>query len=342
MTRIPDPTRRQTLCQLGATLGAGLVGLGAGPAHAEPPPETTTVRLLFDPQIPILCWAPQYLAEEFLRLEGFTDIRYAGFEGATSDSQVLIEGRVDFSAGLGSDYIVAIDKGAPVTLLGGLHAGCVELFAGDRVASIRDIAGKRFVATGPWGPEHIFLSSVAAFVGLDPARDVEWVWEQNYARWPGMLARGEVDLANAFPPQSLALREQGIGHVILNTTTDEPWRHFFCCMLAGRSEFVRKYPVATRRVLRAFMKANQLCETDREGSARQLVEWGATDRYDYALQTLGEVPYGAWRDYDPTDTVRFYALRLMEAGLIRNGPNALIERGTDFRMITDLRQELKA
>ncbi len=133
----------------------------------------------------------------------------------------------------------------------------------------------------------------------------------------------------------------GIGHVILNTTTDDPWRHFFCCMLAARREFVQKYPVATKRAIRAFVKANQFCQAEKELSARLLVERGATDRYDWALKTLEEVPYGAWRSYDPGDTLRFYALRLREAGLVKSTPREILERGSDFRFIDELRRELK-
>ena len=151
----------------------------------------------------------------------------------------------------------------------------------------------------------------------------------------------KVDVVNAFPPLNLELREKGIGHVILNTTTDDPWRHFFCCMVGARREFVEKYPIATKRALRALIKANQLCEADRERSARLLVERGATDRYDYALKTLEEVPYGAWRTFDPRHTLRFYTLRLREAGLVRGTPSEILERGTDFRFIDELRREIK-
>ena len=329
------------LRRMSAAAGAGILGLGARPAVAEPPPEIRSIRLLFDPENPILCYAPQYLAEEFLRLEGFTDVRYSGFGDAISDSDVLVHDRVDITAGLGSDYIVAIDSGAPIVVLSGLHAGCVETFASDRLRDLRDLAGKRIVINGPGGPEHIFLSSVAVYVGLDPVRDIDWVVEPDYGVWPEMLATGKVDVVNAFPPQSFALREKGIGHVILNTTTDDPWRHFFCCMVAARREFVRDYPVATKRALRALLKANQFCQVDRERAARLLVERGATDRYDYALKTLEEVPYGAWRSYDPRDTLRFYALRLREAGLVKGTPRQILERGTDFQFIDELRRELK-
>ena len=148
-------------------------------------------------------------------------------------------------------------------------------------------------------------------------------------------------MVNAFPPLNFELREKRIGHVILNTTTDDPWRHFFCCMVAARREFVEEYPVATKRAIRALVKANQLCEAEKELSARLLVERGATNRYEYALKTLQDVPYGSWRSYDPRHTLRFYTLRLREAGLVRGTPSEILERGTDFRFIDELRREIK-
>jgi hypothetical protein len=72
-----------------------------------------------------------------------------------------------------------------------------------------------------------------------------------------------------------------------------------------------------------------------------LVERGFTQRPAYALQAMQQVPYSKWRDYDAEDTVRFYALRLQEAGMIKSGPNTIIEKGTDWRFFNELRQELK-
>lgn len=334
-------TRRQLLRRFSAVAGAGLLGVGPRPVLAEPPPETRSIRLLRDPENPILCYAPQYLAEEFLRLEGFTEVRYNGYGSATSDADVLVHEHADLSAGLGSDYIVAIDSGAPIVVLSGLHAGCVEVFAGDGVRDLRDLAGKRVVINGPGGAEQIFISALATYVGLDPSKDIEWVSEPDYGKWPELLDAGKVDVVNAFPPLNLELREKRIGNVVLNTTTDDPWRYFFCCLVAAHREFVENCPVATKRALRALIKANMICETDRERSARMLVERGATDRYDYALKTLQEVPYGAWRNYDPRHTLRFYTLRLREAGLVKGTPNEILERGTNFHFIDEIRREIK-
>jgi NitT/TauT family transport system substrate-binding protein len=333
-------TRREMLRRLSAASCAGLFGLGARPAAAaEPPPETRTIRVN---DVPVLCVAPQHVAEAFLRMEGFTDVRYPGYKGAISEIQALGEGALDITAGLVTDFITGIDAGAPVVVLAGLHAGCLETFANDRVPSLRDLAGKKVAITGLGDHMHVFLSSVAAYIGLDPARDIEWVVERNFRDWPRLLEDGQVDVVAAFPPQTYAIREMGFAHVILDNTTDDPWRHYFCCMVTARREFVRQYPVATKRALRAFVKAIEFCSLEPERAARLLVERGITSRYDYALKTLREVPYGAWRSYDPEDTLRFYSLRLHEAGLVKSTPKEIIARGADFQFQKALRRELKA
>ena len=133
-----------------------------------------------------------------------------------------------------------------------------------------------------------------------------------------------------------------IGRVVVNSAIDRPWSQYFCCMLCGNGGFVRKYPVATKRVMRAILKAADICATEPARVARQLVDGGFTDRYDYALQTLSELPYDKWREYDPEDTLRFYALRLHEAGMIKSSPQKIIADGTDWRFLNELKRELKA
>lgn len=340
-TRTSKWTRRSTLGGLAAWAGAGLAGFGWETAAAEPPPETARIRILFDPEVPILCYAPQVIASELLRQEGFEEVVYAPYGEAPTDWETLASDVADISAGYGSDYIIGIDNNAPLTVLGGVHPGCVELIAGDRVADLSDLAGKRMVVTGPGSTQLIFLSLLLRYVGIDPERDIDWVYESDRRRWPEMLRAGDTDVVNAFPPQTLEMRAQGIGRVILNTGTDAPWRNFFCCLYTARSDFVRGKPIATKRALRALLKANDLCRRAPDVVARRLVETGAARDVEIAGAMLDELPYGAWRDYDPAATVRFFALRLREAGLIRASPQEVLERRTDFRILAALRRELK-
>src|SRR5262249_32298682 len=144
-------------------------------------------------------------------------------------------------------------------------------------------------------------------------------------------------------PEPQEVRARHIGHTIVNTVVDRPWSQYFCCMPAARAEYVEKYPVATKRVLRALLKATDLCasEPERARAARLLVDQGFTERYDYALETLNEVPYNRWREYDPEDSIRFYALRLHELGMIKSSPQKIIATGTDWRFVEELKRELK-
>jgi NitT/TauT family transport system substrate-binding protein len=76
--------------------------------------------------------------------------------------------------------------------------------------------------------------------------------------------------------------------------------------------------------------------------ARRLVEDKFASREDFAVQTLSENPYDKWREYDPEDTIRFYALRLREVGFIKSSPQKIITENTDWRFLDELKRELKA
>jgi NitT/TauT family transport system substrate-binding protein len=130
--------------------------------------------------------------------------------------------------------------------------------------------------------------------------------------------------------------------MILSLGTDRPWSQYFCCIAFGNRGFVRAHPVATKRFLRAILKAADMCANEPERAAQQLVDGGFTERYDYALQTLTEIPYDSWRHFDPEDAMRFYALRLHDVGMIKSSPNALLAEGTDWRFLNELKRELKA
>jgi NitT/TauT family transport system substrate-binding protein len=191
------------------------------------------------------------------------------------------------------------------------------------------------------GVDHMLLTTMAAQVGLDPRNDIDWITIEG-GDFLEMFVQREVDAFLGFPPEPQELRARNVGRVILNTATDRPWSQYFCCIAYGNREFVRAYPVATKRYLRALLKAADLCAVEPELAARQLVEAGFTGRYDFALEALTDVPYDRWREYDPEDALRFYALRLHQVGMIKSTPEAIIAGGTDWRFLDELKRELKA
>jgi NitT/TauT family transport system substrate-binding protein len=316
--------------------GAGAVSLFRAPGvlAAEEPLETTSVRLF---KSSLICSAaPQYAAEELLRAEGFKEIAY--IEATRNElPQVFADAKVDFTVTFAVNHIQAIDHGAPITILAGVHAGCYELFARQGLDSITELKGKQ---VGLQAGSPALLKLMAVQVGLDPEKDFEWVIDPK-VKPLDLFAEGKIDAFLGFPPEPQELRARHAGHVILDTTVARPWSQYFCCMLGGNREYVQRHPIATRRVVRAILKATDLCAHEPARVAQNIVDRGLTGQYDYQRQALSELPYYKWRDYDAEDTIRFYALRLYEAGLIKTTPNKIAEN-TNWRFFDELKRELKA
>jgi NitT/TauT family transport system substrate-binding protein len=181
-----------------------------------------------------------------------------------------------------------------------------------------------------------------AYVGLDPRQDINWATHPR-AEAMQLLAEGKIDAYLGFPPDPQELRAKQLEHVhvVVNSTLDRPWSQYFCCVVAGNRDFVQKRPVATKRALRAILKAADVCALEPERTARSLVDKGYMKNYDSTLQTLKDIPYDKWREYNPEDTVRFYALRLHEVGMIKSTPQKIIAEGTDWRFLNEIKKEMK-
>ena len=329
---------RRDFVQFGALAGAAsILSVDREALGAEPPPETKRLRIA---RIPDNCYAPQYMAEEMLRGEGFSDLQYVPFPGSAPVYVALAKGEVDLSMAFVSGHVIQADAGAPIVMLAGMHPGCQELFASKGIRSIRDLKGKSVAVLALNNAQHGFLVSIVGHVGLDPRRDINWIVlsEQESIR---QLADGKVDAFIASPPTTYELRAQRIGHVLVNMTTDRPWSQYFCCVLTGNREFIRRNPVATKRAMRAIFKGANLCANP-EPVAKHLVSRGFYKNHDMTLQLLRDLPYARWRDFDSEDTVRYYALRLHEAGMIKSNPQKILAEATDFRFLNELKKELKA
>jgi NitT/TauT family transport system substrate-binding protein len=344
-----EQSRRFFLNQLGvAGLGGlGIAGLGGGVRSfaAEPPPEITTIRLEKDP---VTCIAPQ-AAEELLRAEGFTTIRYVDMtearirraESAKSgpSADMITHDEVDLARDFAPSHVQGMDAEAPITILAGLHLGCFDVLAKGDIHRLSDLKGRTVGLAGA-SVDKVMLTIITRLVGLDPDRDFRWVTSTT-GNPMDLFIEGKIDAFLAVPPFLQELRARNIGHVIFSSINDRPWSQYYCCYLAINTAFAHQYPVATKRILRAILKATDLCVSQPARMAQLLVEQGYTTHFDYALKALSEIRYDVWRDYDHEDSLRFYALRLHEAGLIKSSPQELIAKHTDWRFLNELKRELK-
>jgi NitT/TauT family transport system substrate-binding protein len=332
-------TRRSFLTGISALGTAGWLGVQPRLGRAEPPPEISKLRLW---EGPVTCIGPQYIAYELLRAEGFAEVEYVKWtpERAAWPPENLLTGEVDISLAFVPTDIRHIEAGESVVILAGSHIGCLEVIGGDRVRTTRELKGKRVAIPRAGTDEEIFISMFAAYVGLNPRMDIQWVNGQ-HADDMKNLTEDRIDAFMTGPPYSVELREKRIGHVLVNTTFDRPWSQYHCCLITSSRDFVSKHPVATKRALRALLKSADVCAAEPNRVARLIADKGLT-RYEYALKTLRDIPYGRWRDYDPEEALRFYALRMRELGMIKSTPQKIISQGTDWRFLNELKKELKA
>ena len=291
IARVPIQRRRNFVKGLGALAGsASLLGYDLRPANADPPPETTRLRIL---ENPVTCIAPQVIARELLRAEGFTDVQYVNYPKDTQrwPPEDLLAGEVDMTFSFSPTDIRFIDGGAPVAILAAAHNGCVELVARKDIRSTHDLKGKKVVSSVT--DTKIFISMFVAYVGLDPEKDINWVTVPNWKDEIPFLQQGKIDALFAGVPVNLEMRQKGIGHVLVSTTTDKPWSQYSCCLVASTKEFVRKSPVATKRALRAILKGVDLCASNPSRVAHVWADRGLGD-YELAAQVLRELPFGKW------------------------------------------------
>jgi NitT/TauT family transport system substrate-binding protein len=253
---------------------------------------------------------------------------------------MVAQGDVDLAVTFAGTLVHEFDLGRPLIAVGGLHVGCYELFAREPIRSIRDLKGRRVSIHSLVSDVHIYVSIMAANIGLDPTTDIEWV--PNGSGALESYAAGETDAFLGFPPEPQELRVRGHRRVILNTVLDHPWSQYYCCLMFSNPTWVSEHPSATKRALRAMYQAAEFCTAQPKQAAQRLYDGGFVERYDYALETIQSIPYDRWHEYDAEDTLRFFALRMHEAGLLNNNPNTLLAEGTDWRFVNELKREMKA
>jgi NitT/TauT family transport system substrate-binding protein len=291
------------------------------------------------------------MAKDFLHEEGFTDVQWVANAPGTAG---WISSRVaDVGPGHPEAIVAAIDAGVPITTLAGLHTGCQELWAAPGIASVRDLRGKRIAVFQRNANDQFFLffSTLCAYVGIDPLTNVSFF--EVGGDYRGLLTaylegRSDAFLAAADGAAVLKREPRNPGTKILDQTTDKPWSQYLCCLLIGNREWTRQNPVATKRFTRAVLRAADATAKDRPSAARagvsasmrNLLAQRTVPDEDILMDTTAMVSYD-WREFDPEETLRFFALRLGDVKLIKSTPQQIIAQGSDVAFMRQLRSELK-
>ena len=235
-------------------------------------------------------------------------------DAGAGQSKMVARGEIDLTLHFSPLSLIPIDAGEKITIIAGVHVGCFELFANERIRTIADLKGKTVGVPVLGASPHVFVSTMAAHVGLDPAKDINWVTS------PSIPPDG------SFSPTERSMRCSAFRRSRRNCARarSATWSSTARSTVPGRSTSAacwRETGLRPQESGRDQARAARDPQGDRllrqrsgAAAARRVVDRGFTTDYDYALQTLNEVPYNKWREYDPEDTIRFYALAAARSG----------------------------
>ena len=282
-------SRRDFLTSASSAAAAGFLGARASVAD-EAPPETTTIRLA---TVTNICIAPTYFAAELLRAEGFTDVRYIPAQGGFTAAQMIGHGEIDFGMTLGASLVAHLDAGAPLTVIGGVHSGCYELFAREHIHTITNLKGKSVGIQTLSSSAHLYLSIMAAHVGLNPQTDINWVTSPagDASEPMELYAAGKDRCVSRLPAR--ATGAAGARH----RARDHQDRHgpplvAVLLLHAGRQSGVRPRSSGRHQTCSACRAQGGRSLRRRAGTGRAPAGGrGVTPRLDFALQTMNEVAY---------------------------------------------------
>jgi len=289
---------------------------------------------------PPACEPGIWLAKDFLADEGFTDVRFVATPFISTEW--IARGLADVALAHPEFAVATLDAGLPLLMLAGVHSGCLELWARQGINSVADLRGKRIAVRVKDISDQFFafFATLLGRVGFDLIKDVQFVEGANVAGMNALFTDGRADavLAGAQFGPLLRRMQTTPGHVILSTMDAQPWSHYFCCHIVANREWAHRNPIATKRITRALLRATDAAAKDAPRAAREAAPMLGLEE-SIVAETMAMCAYN-WRDLEPEDTLRFFALWLAAAKLIRNTPQQLIALGADFQYMLQLRTEL--
>jgi len=322
-------------------LATGCMSTGEKSVMSQPsaslgPVETTTLRI----GVPPTCDPAYFLAEAYLREEGFTDIQF--IKGNASSA--MASGGADLSSLFPPSLAAEVDAGTPLVAVAGLHVGCIGLFAQRGTRDVRALRGKTIVVPNkdPRDFRYSYFVVTLLEAGIDPVRDVNMVEAPAGADLVQMFRDGKSDAVMTALATMDKLRADGGFEMLVDYATEAPWSGQHCCLLTATRSFLDMHPNAARRAVRAILRGNIDARTDLARGVQSMVDRGFTKDYDGVLAHDRTLPYDTWRTVDPEVGIRFFAERLQRANVIKSSADEIVRKGTDWNALRQAKRDLKA
>lgn len=304
-------------------------------AATLPPPETTSIRLTAG-----ACDSAIFGAERFLREEGFSNVQFG--DGSTFAG--ITAGTVDLGNAFPPPFFNSVESGPKVVSLGGLHTGCVEIWAQPGIASLKDLKGHSITVTSKAlaNLQYSFVAIALKQAGVDP-KEVNWV-VQSDADTLKLYLDGKSDAVFVATTGAAALKKNPAnkGQIIYSQVMDEPWKSTNCCFIVASEAWYRANPIAAKRAMRAIYRTADALPADRADAAKLATDkglFGGAAALANVREAANMVPLD-WRTYDQEKAVRFYAPLLMDVGVLKASTDDLL-KAIDLRIFKELTTELK-
>lgn len=304
------------------------------PTPSPAPLETTTIKLSA-----ASCDSAIFGAERFLREEGFTDVQIT--DAATGPAFAAGNAHIGFA--FPQAFFNAVENGPKVVLLGGLHPGCVEIWAPQSVTSVKDLKGRSVTVTAKslGNLQYSFLAMVLRQAGMDP-KDVNFVVQAD-ADPLKLYLEGKSDavFASAAGAAALKANPANKGHVIYSQVMEEPWKSTDCCFVMTSEPWFRANPIAAKRAMRAIYRTADALPADRVDAAKAATDkglFGGAANTANVKEAANMVPLD-WRTYDVEKAIRFYVPLLADTGMKSSADDLL--RSVDLKIYKELSTELK-
>jgi len=238
-----------------AARAAGNLAASGSPTPL-PPPETKTIRLGLAP-----CDAPLMISERYLQDEGFTDIQFQAAGGVAQ----LTDGNADLAVTFPPWLTSAAEGGKAVIAIGPVHPGCLEFWAPQSVATLKDVRGHTVVVKSktPDDGTYPFYAMALKNAGVDPS-EVNFVVDPA-ADLTQLFLDGKSDLVQLGTTGLVAFKTNSAskGHAVFDQAMEPPWSQQACCILATTTDWLRANPAGAKRALRAIYRAADSLPKDR-------------------------------------------------------------------------------
>ena len=300
-----------------------------------PPPETTSIRLAAG-----ACDSAIFAAERYLREEGFTDVKFTDVATAAA----IAAGNADIGNAFPTQFFNAVENGPKVVSLGGLHPGCVEIWAQPGISSVKELKGRSITVTAKTlaNLQYSSLAMVIRQAGVD-LKDVTFVVQAD-ADLLKLYLDGKSDAVFVATTGAAALKVNPAnkGKLIYSQVMDEPWKSTNCCFIVASEPWYRANPIAAKRAMRAIYRTADTLPADRADAAKLATDkglFGGAPALANVREAANMVPLD-WRTYDLEKAVRFYAPLLTDVGVLKASSDDLL-KAIDLKVFKELSTELK-